>query len=63
MLLLNISFNPKKLFNFFIYRIDSKIIKNQFKLNDDFDINYQKCGSKTGDKAYYIFKLDCIYDG
>ena len=23
----------------------------------------QKCGEKIGGKAYYLIKLDCIYDG
>jgi hypothetical protein len=25
--------------------------------------NCQKCGEKIGGKAYYIVRLDCIYDG
>ena len=30
---------------------------------DSFDKNCQKCGTKIGGKAYYLIRMDCLYDG
>ena len=30
---------------------------------NNYERNCQRCGEKIGGKAYYIVRLDCIYDG